>query len=557
MRKFLYGAMSITLAFSPVMPIMATPTTSSVSSESQITAQAINISLSDDGILVDGQKASTSSSDAIYTSHDIIYYEDKDTYDSGNTYGEGTTSDKHTAEEAAKHTVVNITKAGTYRLSGKLSYGQIFVNVGKEEADQVTLIFDNADINCDVAPAVLFYNVYECDKDASAKTASNKVDTSKAGARVIIADDSVNHIVGSHVSKIYKDNADQKKLHKYDAAFYSRMSMEIDGEEKGNGILNITSDNEGLDTELHLTINGGHINIQSKDDGINVNEDGVSVFTMNDGYLNIYAGNGVEGDGIDSNGWNVINGGTIISMANPKSMDGGIDSDMGTIINGGTVIGAGNMYDPIEDSSSSLFMVLELAKQSDALITVTDERENPVFAFDFPANYNYIVFSTPTLTEGTYHAYEGGSIIGTQMDGFYSTITSYTKGTALHHGGASKNGIMRPEMSSIPNANGNTNGQPPAIPDDSKRPELPSNMQKGERPELPEGVTPTNEPPALPEGMDMSNLPTPPAGGMGGGFGGPQNMTSSSETESYDFVLSASSKKFTNVSSTEIKTSTN
>lgn len=167
MRKFLYGAMSITLSLNTVLPVMATSQTTPISSESKVIISATAISLSDEGILVDGKKASTQSSDAIYTSHDIIYYEDKDTYESGNTYGEGTAVDKHTAEEAKKHTVVNITKPGTYRISSNLSYGQIFVNVGKEEMDQVTLIFDNVDINCSVAPAILFYNVYECDADAT------------------------------------------------------------------------------------------------------------------------------------------------------------------------------------------------------------------------------------------------------------------------------------------------------------------------------------------------------------------------------------------------------
>ena len=46
-----------------------------------------------------------------------------------------------------------------------------------------------------------------------------------------------------------------------------------------------------------------------EDDGINVNEDNVSVFTMNGGTLHIFAGLGAEGDGIDSNGYIVVNGG--------------------------------------------------------------------------------------------------------------------------------------------------------------------------------------------------------------------------------------------------------
>ena len=336
MKKFLSSALSAYLLLFPVTPILALNQVKIVSSaEVPISSSEISISLSDDNILVNGVAVSNDSSNAVYTSHDIIYYEDKDSYASGNPYGEGSISERHSAEEAAKHTVVNITQPGTYRISGELSYGQIFVNVGKQEKDKVTLILDNVNINCTVAPAIFFYKVYECNTDATTETATNQVDTSQAGARVILADNSVNAIKGSHVARIYKDNAEQKKLHKYDGAFYSRMSMEIDGESKGNGILNITADNEGLDTEMHLTLNGGVIHIQSADDGINVNEDGISVLTINGGHLSIFAGNGKEGDGIDSNGWIVINDGTVISLANPNSMDGGIDSDMGTSLNGG------------------------------------------------------------------------------------------------------------------------------------------------------------------------------------------------------------------------------
>lgn len=553
MRKFLYGALSATLVLSPVTPIFASTTTTSTSATTnQAQVQEVAISLSDEGVLVDGKTASTQTNSAVYTSNDIIYYQDLDTYESGNKYGEGNEDERHTAEEAAKHTVINITKAGTYRISGNLSYGQIFVNVGKDEADKVTLILDNVDINCTVAPAVLFYNVYECDADATTETASNQVDTSEAGARVIIADDSINNITGSHVAKIYKDNADQKKQYKFDGAFYSRMSMEIDGETLGTGRLNITSDNEGLDTELHLTINGGIIHIQSKDDGINVNEDGISVLTVNGGYLSIFAGNGAEGDGIDSNGWITINGGTVISLSNPNSMDGGIDSDMGTTINGGTVIGAGTMYDAIEADSAQPFMFLQFNEDTDDLITVIDEDNNPVFAYDFPHDYSYIVFSTPELTEGTYHVYKGGTIEGIEEDGFYSTITKYTKGTQLHHGGTSITTNKPPFGGQIP-----TGGSMPQMPADGNLPARPTDGKMPQRPTNSNIATDgamTQKPMNIQFPTD-GTMPTPPKGEFGGGRPGGM-LTSSSETESYDFTLTASSTGFTNVSGSEITDTT-
>ena len=137
------------------------------------------------------------------------------------------------------------------------------------------------------------------------------------------------------------------------------MSMNVDGGEAGTGVLNITADNEGLDTELHLTINGGTINITSGNDGINTNEDNVSVTTVNGGSVNIQVtGETGEGDGIDSNGWLVINGGAVTAAACSDSGDAGIDATMGITINGGTVAASGNMYDQIDGGGPELCGVL-------------------------------------------------------------------------------------------------------------------------------------------------------------------------------------------------------
>ena len=237
-----------------------------------VSVDSIAIRLSDEGVEFPADSG-------VYTANDIIYYEEGH----DESYGEGEPGDAHSAEEAAAHTVVHITKPGTYTVSGKLSLGQIAVDLGEDAENDpnavVTLILDGLDITCRVAPAIIFYNVYECG-DTENPTAD--VDTSDAGANVILAPGSNNRVVGSHVAKIYKPGT-EKKLHKYDAAFYSKMSMNVGGE----GILRLEADNEGLDSELHLTINGGEIFIESGNDGINTNEDGVSVTTVNGGFLRI------------------------------------------------------------------------------------------------------------------------------------------------------------------------------------------------------------------------------------------------------------------------------
>ena len=117
-----------------------------------------------DSITADGAEIGTDPTAPVYLSNDIIYYEDRETYDSGNPYGEGMAEERHTAEAAAANTVVNITAAGTYRLQGTLPLGQVRVDLGEEafedSAAVVTLILDGVDITCDVAPAILFLNVF-------------------------------------------------------------------------------------------------------------------------------------------------------------------------------------------------------------------------------------------------------------------------------------------------------------------------------------------------------------------------------------------------------------
>lgn len=312
--------------------------TDEASNTAETKTEECKIELSDNGILVDGEAISENPEDSVYVGADIIYY--KEGQDS--TYGAGDEDDGHFEEEAAAHTVITIAKAGTYRVSGTLSKGQIAIDLGEDSRDDesavVNLILDNADITCTVSSAIVVYNAYECGSDDT-ETATKDVDTTNAGVNIILADDSENTVTGSHVAKIYKEGTTQedvdagnaKKQWKFDAAIESLVSIAFDAEEEGTGSLAVNSDNEGIETYLHLTVNGGNININSFDDGINANEDGVSVITINGGVVIVNAGAGQEGDGIDSNGWIVINDGFIVTAANATSPDSGVDIEVTSI----------------------------------------------------------------------------------------------------------------------------------------------------------------------------------------------------------------------------------
>ena len=472
---------------------------------------ATSIVLSDDGVTVDGEAAPTDETAAVYTAHDIVYYEAGRDF----TYGEGTEADEHTAEEAAAHTVVHITQPGTYVVSGTLSAGQIAVDLGEDAEDDqsavVTLILNGVDITCTVAPAVIFYSVYECgstDEDAAAT-----VDTSAAGANVLIADGTVNNVTGSYVARIYEPDSvvlsedgtevvDSSKLHKYDGAFYSKMSMNVGGGEDGSGVLNITADNEGLDTELHLTINGGNINITSGNDGINTNEDNVSVTTINDGVLNILVtGETGEGDGIDSNGYLVINGGVVTAAACAESGDAGIDATAGITINGGTVMASGNMYDQI-DGGDQTYVVFSFASRQTGgeTYTLQDADGRTVGTWTPVNDFTCLVVSSPDLTAGDYTLWQGDTqLAGSASDGM---------------GGPGGLGGGRPmDDSQVPG-----DFDPQQAPTDGERPQRPEGAAPAELQENAGGDAPA-DPPERPEGEAAPDGAEPPADGRGPGSG--------------------------------------
>lgn len=455
----------------------------------------------------------------------------------------------HSEEEAYQNPVLHITQPGTYRLQGSWQ-GQIRVDLGEDAFDdpdaRVTLILDGVDVDCTVAAGLVFAQVYECDNTwEDREEYSQYVDTSTAGANVVIADGTENSVSGTNIYRIlktkYKDENSrdaypaQKKQLKEDGAFYSYMSMNITGEAEGSGMLTIESRFEGLNSELHLTLSGGNIRILADNDGINVNEDGVSVLTVTGGNLSILGGLGDEGDGIDSNGFVLVKGGTVITSANPAA-DSGLDSDCGSFVQGGTVMALGSAMDWAEtDGGKDVQPVMNLrfsqSRSAEDAVEVTDLDGNVLFSC-IPGfagrTYTGMVLSCPELKAGESYLLSIGGEVQCWSDS--------------ELGGFGMPGQRSEDMQADPGQRpgGRGQGQPGQgqIPPDGQMPE---GMESGQTPS--EGVDFDRKPGN--GGMDRGDFPN----GMDrGGRGGMMEQGGATCTFEKTFHLSDGVNAFSSVS---------
>ena len=349
---------------------------------------------------------------------------------------------------------VNITAGGVYRLAGALE-GGVVVNAPEQA---VELILAGAEIHNPDGAAILFQDAGE--------------------ALVTLAAGSANAL---------SDGGDSE----YDGALYSVPSLTI----AGDGALEVTGNREeGIATELHLTIDGGTISVASMDDGFNANNDGVSVITINGGDIRIDAG----GDGIDSNGSLTINGGRVLAMSATGDMSGGLDCDGELLINGGVVMATGaSSTMPAEGSAQrSLALNLSQAQEAGTLVQIL-EGEELLAAFAPAREYSQVLYSAPELQEGVeYTVLTGGT--GSGEDEALAGVYEEAQG-GQEQGAVTTQSVEENRGAGGPGGPAGERPEPPEGEPGEERPPM-----EGERqpPEPPEGNGPgeAGEPPEAPGG---------------------------------------------------------
>ena len=195
------------------------------------------------------------------------------------------------------------------------------------------------------ADAIYGHSLVRID-DGSFKLKTIKSDTTdsfkaiKSKNEIVISDGKLE--IESEDDAIHSDknitiNGGKFKIRSKDDGIHSNAKVEIN-----DGDITVEA-HEGIES-TYVLINGGDIEIVAYDDGVNAGQkakDYEPTFEMNDGNLTIETGYG-DSDGIDSNGFIYINGGTIdITGQSP------FDYILGAEFYGGTIIVNGNEIDEI------------------------------------------------------------------------------------------------------------------------------------------------------------------------------------------------------------------
>jgi len=238
-----------------------------------------------------------------------------------------------------------------------------------------------------------------------------------------------------------------------DDAIHSNGNAAING-----GSIIISSGDDGIHADAVITINGGEINITKSYEGIEgpsitVNNGMVSIVASDDGfnaskgsggesddgsYLYIKGGsiyvNASNGDGLDSNGSIEITGGTIVVHGPQSQPEVGMDYNGTCVITGGFLIISGTNSNMTQGPSAtstqySLKLITTLNNAAGTLFHIEDASGNDLVTFKPVHSYYSIVFSAPSLQNGSmYYIYTGGSSTGTEINGLYSG-GKYTPGT--------------------------------------------------------------------------------------------------------------------------------
>ena len=244
----------------------------------------------------------------------------------------------------------------------------------------------------------------------------------KAGKQLVIS--------GGNISIDAEDDA----LHSNDSLFVTSGNLSIRTGDDGlhadaaleisGGKIDIHACYEGIEG-LSVTITGGEISVNARDDALNAaggvdsasgmgGPMGRDQFAVNgDIFIRISGGTlnlGGAGDGIDSNGNIYLEGGTVKVSGPSMGMEGAIDFDGVFIVSGGELITAGSVQNVSQDSTQPvIFVSYTLQQNSGSVITIKDASGHTLLEYTSRIAYSLSGFTSPSFKIGeTYSLFIDG-----------------------------------------------------------------------------------------------------------------------------------------------------
>ncbi|MGN0194985.1 MAG: carbohydrate-binding domain-containing protein [Candidatus Cryptobacteroides sp.] len=226
-------------------------------------------------------------------------------------------------------------------------------------------------------------------------------------------------------------------------------SQDLDSSPKGvkadgeividGGLLNIqvtgrSDGSEGLESKSKITINDGELFVYAYDDAINAGDKNPLGIEINGGRIFAFSDNN---DGIDSNGKLWINGGIVIS-AGSTGPEQGFDCDKNEnfIVTGGILVGTGGSSLSTASSSTQRSVVYNgLNATNGEFFVICDSSDKPILMYKMPQTMNSasVFFSSADIESGAgYNVYSSGTVTGNKenWNGLYFDGT-YSDGTML------------------------------------------------------------------------------------------------------------------------------
>lgn len=220
------------------------------------------------------------------------------------------------------------------------------------------------------------------------------------------------------------------------------------------GVVNVLTSYEGLEAN-QLFIQGGTVNVTSTDDGLNAyggqnnmgggwgggthkTTEEKPVLRITGGTLTVDA----KGDGLDSNGDLLVEGGLIIvngpAGSGNGALDHGAENGGQCSVSGGTILalGASGMAEGFgqESTQYSFRYGFESSFAAGEELTITDSKGEVLFRHTLVKSGNSVVFSAPELADGeTYTLRVGGQTAEITLSGI--STTAGTGGRGFGSGG--------------------------------------------------------------------------------------------------------------------------